>query len=155
MPPASPGATLGPLIAAVILAAATILAYRQWADRRRRGVGLSTADARHFAWQDLRRWIGTGFMAALAVGMAIATRLGPPRDRPAARLLARTWAGISALVVVMLILALIDWAATTAYARRHRNALSRQHLADLEAELRRHAGRRNGRTDPRNGPPTS
>ena len=144
MPTASPGAILGLILAVMTLAAAAILAYRQWADRRRRGSDLPAADARYFAWQDLRRGTGTALMAALAVGMVIAIRLGPPRDRPAARLLARTWIGVCALVVAVLALALLDWVATTAYGRRHRRALARQHLAGLEAELRRHAGRRRG-----------
>ena len=152
MPPASPGAILGLVLAAATLVAAAFLAFRQWAERRRRGGAMPVAEARYFARQDLRRWIGTVLMAALALGMIIASRLGPPRDRPAARLLVRTWIGICGLVVAVLTLALLDWVATTAYARRHRQELTRRHFAGLEAELRRHTGRRNGRpgTD---GPP--
>lgn len=154
MPTASPGTLLGLLVAAATLAAAAILAFRQGTDRRRRGDELPAADARHFARQDLRRWTGTALMAALAVGMAITTRLGPPRDRPAARRLARTWVGLCVLVIAVLALALLDWIATAAYARRHRRTLARNHLAALEAEIRRHRGEARGRDRPgTNGAP--
>ena len=147
MPASSPGAATGYLLAALTVAAAGWLAYRQWADRGRRPPEPSADDARHYARQDLRRWAGVALMAALGLGLAILVGLGPARDKHEARVLVRGWLGISGILLGLLILALFDWAATNAFARRHRKL----HRASLEAALRRRG--RDARGPETNGTP--
>ncbi len=127
MPAASPGAPIGYLLAALTLIAAVWLTVRQGADRRRRSPNLPDRDARHFTRQDLRRGAGVVLMIALGVGLAVLMGMGPARDRPSVRLLVGGWLGFCVALLSLLSLALFDWAATNAYARRHRL----QHRATL------------------------
>ena len=152
--PHAAGAIAGLVLAALVLFAALGLAYRQWSDRRRRGDNLAEADAQHFARQDVRRSLGTTLMLVLGIGLGVGAFLMPPGDRREARLFARIWAGNCGLLVLLLILALLDWAATSAYAHRHRRALVQQHREGLKSELRRRSTPTNGRSGPHNGPPS-
>lgn len=145
MPADHDGELPGLALSLVVLAAAAFMARRQWAERGRRSTTLGEDDARHFARQDIRRFLGTALMAILAAGIAFGSRLGPIRDRAEARFFARTWVAIAVLCAALLGLALADWLATHAYARRHRRALADERRALMEEEVRRRAVPRDGR----------
>jgi hypothetical protein len=148
MPIAVAGATESLILAAGVLAVAAYFAWRQWVERRRRGTQATRDDAIHFIRQDARRFLGSVLMALVAVGLCVGTRIDV-RAGPSQRLLfSATWLGVIALVGLLLILAMLDWLATRAYARRHRRALLAERLAVIEQERRRLAGRRDGRGEP-------
>jgi O-antigen/teichoic acid export membrane protein len=47
------------------------------------------------------------------------------------------WLIVTGLVVVLLVLAALDWQATRRYARRHRSAIVREGMELLKEEMRR------------------
>ncbi len=117
---------------------AGLLAWWQARDRaRREGEDLSEADALHFDRQDARRSRVTILMALLGLGLIVGTRLEPRVAGKANPLFLATWLAVFAGVVLLLMFALHDWAATRVYALRHRDAIHRQRMALLEAELKR------------------
>ena len=96
----------------LVLLAAALMAYRQRAERAKRPPASIVDDARYYARQDVRRFVGTALMLMLAAGLAIGSTLGPIRDRVEARFFARTWVAVATLVGSLLALALADWLAT-------------------------------------------
>lgn len=153
------GPMIGHLLSVAVLTVAFLLGYRQWRERRARGSDLSEADARYFARQDVRRLVGAVLMALVAVGISVGSRMVVLKgDREAGRWFIRTWLAVGITLLGLLGLALIDWVATRAYARRHHRALlqdRRQVLREIEDELhrrQRRAATGDGR-GPRNGPP--
>ncbi len=154
MPPA-PDAS-GPVslvLAAIVLAAAAFLGWRQWRDYHARPADLSPRDESHFARQDLRRLLGTIILtliaAALGVGGWIPDRLNGRANQKFIYL----WSGIALMMVVLLVLAMLDWVSTRLYLRRQRRRLTDEGLSIVEAEIRvreairraqRHAGGANG-----------
>ncbi len=124
------------LMAGLVLAAAAFLGWRQWRDVQSRPPALSPRDEGHFARQDLRRLLGTIILvliaAALAVGAWIPDRVGGQVNKTFVNL----WAGVALMMVVLLVLALLDWISTRVYARRQRRRLTDEGLAIVEDELR-------------------
>jgi hypothetical protein len=144
MPPA-PDAT-GPaslILAAVVFAAAVFLGYRQWRDIRVRPDGLTPGDEGHFARQDIRRALGTIVLLILAVALAIGGRMPPKVNGVANEKFVLLWSGVILLMLVLVVLAGLDWISTRLYWRRHRQKLTDEGLSIMEAEIRaRHALRR-------------
>jgi small-conductance mechanosensitive channel len=124
------------LMAGVVLAAAAFLGWRQWRDVRSRPPSLSPRDEGHFARQDLRRLLGTIILvliaAAMALGAWIPDRVGGRVNQTFINL----WAGVALMMVVLLVLALLDWISTRVYARRLRRRLTDEGLSIVEDELR-------------------
>jgi uncharacterized membrane protein len=148
MPPAASAAATSLVLSAALLVLAAYFAVRQWRDRRDRDPDLSDADADYFARQDARRWLGSVVMVLLAAGIAFGTRINPRANREAGRLFGWVWIGVIVLLFIWLTLALLDWRAIAAYARRHREALANERYAALEEERRKRAARGNGRGGP-------
>lgn len=139
------GASESLVLAAAMTAIAVYFSIRQWRDRQRRGDSLSAADVLHFARQDARRWFGSAVMAMLAAGIVIGTRIVVNGDRTRGRLFLAVWVVVAALVGLLLVLALLDWLATIAFARRQRVELARERRAALDDQRRRLAASSNGR----------
>ena len=117
---------------------AGLLAWWQARDRaRREDEVLSEPDALHFQRQDARRSRVSILMALLGLGLIIGTRLEPRVGGKANPLFLLTWLAVFSGVILLLMFALHDWAATRVYALRHRDAIHRQRMALLEAELKR------------------
>ncbi|MBX6312806.1 MAG: hypothetical protein IRY99_07810 [Isosphaeraceae bacterium] len=135
-------ATVGPILAVVVLAVAAYFAVRQEIDRRRREADLSEADALHFARQDVRRFLGSVVMLLIAAGMVAGTLFDPRASRAAGRLFLAIWAGMGVLLCLLFWLAVHDWLSIRAYARRHRRALAEERAAALAEQQRRQAVRR-------------
>jgi membrane protein implicated in regulation of membrane protease activity len=127
----------GRLLAAGVLAVALALLAWQWFERRRRPASRSQADARHFARQDLRRLLGAGVMALIAVMAWQGAEINPRAGRHEARLWASSWLLVAGLVLLLLTLALLDLLSIRLYARRHRRDLAAQQRAAIAAERRR------------------
>jgi hypothetical protein len=124
------------LMAGLVVAAAAFLGWRQWRDVRSRPPALSPRDEGHFARQDLRRLLGTIILlliaAAMALGAWIPDRVGGRVNQTFINL----WAGVALMMVVLLVLALLDWISTRVYARRQRRRLTDEGLSIVEDELR-------------------
>lgn len=140
MPPAAPAADpSGPvslILAALVLAAAAFLGWRQWRDVRSRPDALSPRDESHFARQDLRRLLGTIILGLIAGALAVGGWVPDRVNGRANQKFVYLWAGIALMMVVLLILALLDWISTRLYARRQRRRLTHEGLTILEAEIR-------------------
>jgi NhaP-type Na+/H+ or K+/H+ antiporter len=111
------------LLSSGITLIAAFLGLRQWYERRARSDDLSDRDRGYFFRQDLRRGIGVGVMLLLAAGLYFGSRVPPQVGGKANATFLEIWLAISGLIVVMLVLALIDWISTRLYARRHQRAL--------------------------------
>jgi small-conductance mechanosensitive channel len=124
------------LMAGLVLAAAAFLGWRQWRDVRSRPPALSPRDEGHFARQDLRRLLGTIILVLIAAAMALGAWIP---DRVGGRInqtFVNLWAGVALMMVVLLVLALLDWISTRVYARRLRRRLTDEGLSIVEDELR-------------------
>lgn len=94
-------------------------------------------------------------MALISASMLATLTLNPRASRSAARLVLGLWIGVLALLLVLLGLALWDWCANRAYARRHRAALRAEERAFWAGVRQRHGSRRdhNGHSSGKNGAP--
>lgn len=137
-------------VASLVLSASLVviaIALAAWLlyERRHRETHLSRDDAVHFARQDARRAAVALILGILAVGIFVGSRVSPVADRRMNPYFAQIWLAVSALVFALLVLAMVDWSATRAYARRHFRELARERLDFLSGELgRRTANDRNG-----------
>lgn len=129
-----PSASLG--LALGILLIAAFLGLRQWYERRARDLDLSVADRAHFMRQDARRGLGVAVLLAIAALAAATARLAPKVGGKGNPAFAELWLIILALIIVLLTLALIDWLATRAYARRHRQEMIRESFRGIRQEER-------------------
>jgi UDP-N-acetylmuramyl pentapeptide phosphotransferase/UDP-N-acetylglucosamine-1-phosphate transferase len=156
MPPAQdlPTATLG--LAAGIALIAVFLALRQWYEKRARGSDLSGADHTHFARQDVRRILGVAILLVIAAMFVVSSRLQPRVNGRPSLVFAELWVLVLALIVALLVLAMIDWAATRTYAKRHRRQLIRESIEAIRNHARQAvAARAKDHTDgPREPPPS-
>ncbi len=148
MPPDRRDAAIGLLLSAFVLFIATILAYRQWKERRRRDADLSGAEAAYYARQDVRRWLGVFVMAVLALGIAVGARIPHiVRGRTNPQFV-QVWLGVFLLIFALLLLALLDWFATRHYAYRHRRAMLQERDETLRDVMRPRPYPNNGRGSP-------
>jgi hypothetical protein len=139
MPPAPAADASGPaslVLAALVLVAAAFLGWRQWRDYRHRPTNLSPRDESHFARQDLRRLLGTIILTLIAVSLAIGGWLPDRVNGRANKKFIYLWSGIAAMMVVLLVLAMLDWLSTRLYGIRQRRKLTDEGLSIVEAELR-------------------
>lgn len=128
---------------------ALFLGLRQWYERRARESGLSDLDASHFSRQDVRRRLGVGVLATIALLVLVGSVISPRSGGQVNLLFVVLWLVVMALVVLLLILALADWSATRAYERRHRRQLFRQSLDEIRRDARESAARRGTRDEGR------
>jgi di/tricarboxylate transporter len=129
-----------------LLGLVAALLYWLWKDRRRRDANLSADDRHHFLGEDMRRSVVLVILTLLAVGIFVGSRWpATVNGRPSPRFLA-TWIGIVALIVVLLVLAMIDWLATQRYARRHREIIVREGMKALREEVEAHRNATQGDT---------
>jgi hypothetical protein len=139
MPPAAANDATGPaslVLSGLILFAAAFLGWWQWRDYRSRPRQLSPLDENHFVRQDIRRLLGTIVLVLLSVAIGFGGQLPPKVGGVANNKFIQIWSGVAFLIVALLFLALLDWFSTRLYARRHRQRLTREGLAIVEAELR-------------------
>ena len=142
--PLAAGAREGLILGAFLIALSTYFAVRQWKERRDRDEDISDDDRRYFDGKDRRRFANSAVMALIAVGIMVLGWTDPRRPRPVKLAFAGVLVGVSLLVLVLIILAVIDWFATAAYAARHRKKLAEERLAVLEEEVKRLAILRGG-----------
>jgi hypothetical protein len=114
------------LLSSGIAFIALFLGLRQWYESRARDKTLSDPDRAHFIRQDVRRGLGVVVMLALALGLYLGSRVpfrAAQRPNPT---FVEVWLAIIALLVVLLVLAMLDWVATRIYARRQRQLMARE-----------------------------
>ncbi len=143
----SPTSVYGSWLALGLAAIVLLLLLWQWADRRFRSSDLSDADRAHFRGQDVRRAFVAGAMALLASGIFVGSRMPyKVNGRPNLAFL-EIWLAILALILILIGLALVDWFATRAYARRHRSEIVREGMEIIQEELRIRSELNQGRTE--------
>jgi hypothetical protein len=123
-------------MAAGISLIAAFLGLREWYERRARETDLSDADRLHFARQDLRRSAGVGVIFAIVLILLVSAALEPKIKGRANLIFIELWVVALGLIVVLLVLALFDWAGTRTYARRQRRQIIRESLAGIRKEVR-------------------
>jgi uncharacterized membrane protein YbhN (UPF0104 family) len=131
--------------AAILLALSALFAAWLWFQRRGRDEPGSEEDVRYLAGHDRRRFLVAVILAAIGLAMMASTAINPRSGPSAARLWGWTWVGVLALAVSLLVLALVDWVATRAYARIRRLELIEEHRDLLAQALGR------GRPAPQEG----
>ena len=136
----SPTSYYGSWLALGLIAVVALLLGWQWAERRHRGSDLSDDDRIHFRRQDVRRWVVAGALTLLAIGIHFGSRLPYKRDGRPNFTFVEVWLAVFVLIFILMGLALDDWLATRAYARRHRTAIVREGMEILRKEIRLRAG---------------
>ena len=139
MPPAPAADASGPaslVLAALVLVAAAFLGWHQWRDYHARPTDLSPRDESHFARQDLRRLLGTIILTLIAAALAVGAWIPDRVNGQANKKFIYLWSGIALMMVVLLVLATLDWLSTRLYGIRQRRRLTDEGLSIVEAELR-------------------
>jgi uncharacterized Tic20 family protein len=137
----------GSILSLGVAVVAVLLIVWQVIERRRRTVDPGSEDGLHFARQELRRAIVALVMLFASLGLFLGTRISPQVGGKPNLYFVEIWLVVFGLVIVLLILALVDWAATQRYARRHRQAIVKEGLDILRQEMiRRSALGSNGDT---------
>ena len=137
MPPANDLPSASIAMAAGLFLIAVFLGLRQWYERKAREPGLSEADRSHFFRQDVRRGLGVGVLLVIALLVLVGSRVEARVQGKANLVFLQLWVAVLALILVLLTLALADWAATRTYARRHRKQLLRESLDAIRQEARK------------------
>ena len=123
-------------LALCVLFAAGFLGWRQWREASNRPADLSPADASYFNRQDLRRLVGTIVLIMLGLALAFGGGLSPKVNGRVNVKFFQLWSGVVFLILIILILATLDWISTRLYARRRIHELAREGIALVEQQLR-------------------
>jgi small-conductance mechanosensitive channel len=115
---------------------AAFLGLHQWYERQAREPDLSDRDRHYFFRQDVRRGMGVAVMLILAAGLSIGARIAPRVNGRANLTFVEFWLGVIGLLVVLIILAGLDWLATRLYARRKRQSMARERIELLREAIR-------------------
>jgi len=83
--------------------------------------------------------LGVAVMLLIAVGISIGARIEYRVNGRANLTYVLVWLGVSGLLVVMIILAGLDWLATRLYARRLRRSMARERIKLLHDVIRESA----------------
>lgn len=126
-------ATRGLALGVTMIAA--FLGLRQWYERKAREQPDSTEDARYFRRQDVRRWLGVGVMLTLAAEVFAGSWVAPRVNGQGNPRFVAVWLVVLSLIVVMLLLAFLDWMATRSYERRQRRAIFREQIDELRRQI--------------------
>jgi hypothetical protein len=137
------------LISTGVALIAVFLGLHQWYEWRARERELSEIDRRYFVRQDVRRGVGVAVMLVLAVGLYFGSRIPPKVAGRANLTFIEVWLAIVALIIVMLLLAFVDWVAIRLYARRQSRSIARERLQILRETLRRSPGEHSSDEEPR------
>jgi cytochrome c biogenesis factor len=143
-----------PALAILVVIVLGFIQYRELR-RRRSGPALSTEDAAHYRSQDRRRTLGLVILTFSAIGVVVGTLVPVGGKNNPNLVFIFVWLGVIVSLVALLLLALRDWAANAAYARRHLAILLRERrelVEELRGKIREHQAAR-GETRPT--PPTN
>ena len=135
MPIADDLASNSLLISSGVALIAVFLGLRQWYEWRARETELSDLDHRYFFRQDVRRGLGVAVMLVIALGLYFGSRIPSKVAGRANLIFVVVWLAIIGLIVVMLILAFVDWLSTRLYARRLSRSMARERLQILRDTL--------------------
>jgi membrane protein implicated in regulation of membrane protease activity len=144
--------TASVVLVSFILLVASLLAWREWADRRDRPGELSPEDSRHFGHQDPRRTLGLIVLVLLAAGLAVGSRLPHKVGNQTNPQFLAIWFAVFLLIFLLLVLAMIDWMALRIFARRHRGQILRERIEVLTEEARRRKAGKTGGNGHHEGP---
>lgn len=142
---AFPGSPLGLAIGASVALLSVIFSFLQVREKEKRDEDLSDEDAAHFFYQDRRRWQVAGLLMAVGVLMTLGSSFAP-WDRESGRAWGLIWLAVSALVMIVLGLAIRDWFSVRSYAGRLRREFLAERLEALRQERNRLATRDRGPT---------
>ncbi len=142
---ASHGSSVGIMLGSSVVVLSIIFSYLQSREKRNRDVELSDEDSVHYIHQDRRRWQVAGFLMAVGVLMILGNGF-EPWDRESGRAWGLIWLTVSALVMVVLFLAIRDWLSVRSYAGRLRREFLAERLQALRQERNRLANRDRGKS---------
>jgi hypothetical protein len=118
---------------------AMFLGLRQWYDHRGRAEDLSEADCHYLHRQDVRRAVGVGMMLILAAGIVVGARIEPRVNGRANVAYVGVWLTVVGLLLASVLLAGVDWLATSRYARQQRRAIAEERVRLLHDMIRESA----------------
>jgi hypothetical protein len=136
MPPARDLASDSLLISCGLVLIAAFLGLRQWYESRAREADLADDDRVYFRRQDRRRALGVAIILVLAAGLSLGSRMPLKLQGQANIAFVEVWAGVIALIVVLMILAMIDLLATRRYAQRQRRSMAQERIRLIRDAIR-------------------
>lgn len=153
MPAVDSSAIAGLVLGVAVFLVDLLLLFWLWRERRGRPIDQSLEDRNHFNRQDLRRVLVVIVLAILSGALAFGTRIpsmaaGKPNPK-----FVQLWAGVIALILVLSILAMVDWISIRFYARRRRMELLEEGVGLIEQQRRAkqtsrsHSAEQNGHHD--------
>jgi hypothetical protein len=145
--PPNPLATPSLVLSVLVLAAATFLGVREWLERRGRDEDIGPGEEAHLMVRDVRRRAGIILMVVMGALASVGYWINPAAGRDDARRVFATWVAIGLIMIVMMVLASLDWLHTVRFARRARQDLASQRAEFLASVRQRLADRGDGRPD--------
>ena len=136
MPPARDLGSDSLLISCGLVLIAAFLGLRQWYESRAREADLADDDRVYFRRQDRRRALGVAIILVLAAGLSLGSRMPLKLQGQANIAFVEVWAGVIALIVVLMILAMIDLLATRRYAQRQRRSMAQERIRLIRDAIR-------------------
>ena len=128
-------ALYGMVLAAGVLAVALALIVWHRVEARAPLPLLSKEDEVHFARQGVRRRVVAGVMLVLSALIFVGSRMDHRRNGGPNPVFIVVWLVVFGLVLVLLVLAGVDWLATRRFARRSRGTIVREGMALLREEM--------------------
>jgi len=97
---------------------------------------LTQDDRKYFLYQDIRRTTVIVILALLAIALIFGTRIPYKVGERPNPLFVQIWTGAIGLLMALVVLSSLDWAATRVYAKRRRLELIEQGVALIEKETK-------------------
>ena len=113
-----------------------LLVVWHWLERKHLPDSRSEEDEHYLVGQSIRRWVVSGTMILLAIGLFAGSRMEPKIGGRPNLLFLQTWLWVVLLVFLLVVIATIDWFATQIYSRRRRKAMLREGIDLIRDEIR-------------------
>ena len=141
----------GLILALAVGAVALLFVGWNWAEHRQPIPLVADDDVAYFYRQKFRRHVVAGIMMVLAALIFVGSRTDHRLHGRPNVVFVVVWMAVFGLVLLLLVLASVDWLATRRFARRTRSAIVREGMELLKEEMRQRAREANPKLGSGNG----